>query len=1758
MSPLSNQELIQLVQEKLPEELTEQEVEQLRSRLRESPELRQALLEQLNFEAYLNEAFGRYEVSVERIVSSSPAGGRNRISGYWRWTALLFLGLMFGSVAYVVWIQPPPAEPQKLLGQQLAELDQDHPENDNSRTETIDTETKETGNQAPVNQIKGQIKGSEQASKDGADKPVSPENKPAAQQEIAQSATPASTKPMPDAANAAPQAPIDPTKLWKKEFEAEKFARGNVQIDDKNMGKDIGVIHADDANPVFVEHEITVPQEGKYRIELRYAAKVQRPLKLIVNGTPVLAGIARSTTRDWKPKVQAWFPVGEIDLKAGANTLRWEADPAAKQPRKGQFPAVDKFALTSSFAVTVPVNPQEVATTNTPWQPLASQDMPIQPAVDASFTAQGDQWGLRRDRLQQWLEPVANMPHQYRESQHGELPLASFEGLLKLRAPWPAHAVLRMSPYDHFGLRLHFWNGTEGITFQFSDRPAPWWGAYATTRQMGAPRPDKSVLINSADGRFDYSLHGPVEFRHQAGTLIFSRGDVRLMTVPMEHPPTEVYFDGKCTLSGFAMYRGAPFPDEIPQSRPFVLFSERPAQLKNQPQIGMGGIVSSLPDGGLELSSEKAKEPSQITIPIESPTLCELILQIEGATPGTGVFVGSATGQPTQRLAFCRETHTKRTCLGWLRGGEQHVDLAYDLQNQIVPFTSEKQWVRLVLGCGSLKCWISADGVHWGRALEPLRSVRGGFSEFGLYVLPGEERRSITLKRVEVRELNGLTAIVPDDLLDRVPRLPGDLEPEAWLESVLGSQPHQIDSQQWRQACALKTLSLGTAGELAKTLLSALIADVVVRPVSPADRVKFLNDVALISDTWDHAEGIAFSEAFEKLGQQLILEGHPQPCRFTGTALLNCPLWTTAPIKVPAESLARHELIQALYKEDWDEVGRICRWLRFWNKASHPGYQSFHGRDALRSLVELSEAGVQRFGNDAKPTPRPAVPGVDTVMWRHPLIELLSKEGYNVLAEFEAALAGDSFKDACQIVAAAGGSGALGLLPDAHDRRLLVSLPRAVSQAMREYPQLQKTMISQFGPIGRVRVRQAIAEGNAAGIQAATLQFTGTEAAAEAHAWLGDQALAAGNFVQAIGQYQQALPTASVLMRQEIQAKMRLVSALSARPRLAGEPTTTSVTVGTQTLDATQFEQLVNDLRASRSKDLVADLASNAGDAGHPIQVPGPTGLEFGRRFAFDGSGGRQAGNNHYHGTDTTGREFAVRSVGKWLLTSNRFQVTAYDLASGQKVWNTGMKEEEGDAHNFPLLPMPPVVHAGKVYVRRLTRNGPELACLELATGNLLWNKRPGNHVLSDPLVIEDDLFAFVLEEPQIGLLQVSLANFEPLTGEIISQSVVMQLRDVWGTKVPCQAIASGDRIIASIGGSVVCCDLLGRLRWLRRQTWLPPADQYGFFRQFRQLPLVVDNRVYVMQPGVLSIECLDLENGRQLWQQAWPELRRIVGLVKNHVIIETNATLHALKAENGERAWSRTVLGPLEAQVCGELGGILIARTQRLRNDKRRVCVAWLDPVTGIETARCAFPELLDKDPQVASLVPDQGHVWMAWGKNPRDFRRELIELKPSGSALPGSGGDPALTRWTSHVSTEAQEMVAEFLPGWTLLTRQTPQQSGHQPEFQGQADLIQTQTVKNRSVILAREIRVDKTRPHRLRVRVGVEQGQPWQLAVKVNDQILLTSKLNDETPNKFGVFDVDLAPFDGQTVWLQVAQDVTGNGPASAYWKQLEIVE
>ena len=313
MSQLSDQELIQLVQEKLPDELTETELDQLRQRLRVSAELRDTLLEQLHFESYLNEALGKFEVSVEEIVAVGASSGGNRLGGYWGWKLALLLGLLLSSVLLVVlFTHPKPQSDPAIADTEKAKPDE------------------------------------EQAAKKKADEAeqVAQTKKPAETKPNVTTVAPATNPAEGPAPQAGQLAAVDPTQVWKQEYDAELFARGNIKIDDKNMGQGIGVIYADDLQPVFAEYDVSIPQGGKYRVDLRYAAKVQRPLKLLVNGQSVLTGIARSTTKDWKPANQAWFPAGEIELPAGQNVIRIEADPPPKQKRLGQFPALDKFSLT--------------------------------------------------------------------------------------------------------------------------------------------------------------------------------------------------------------------------------------------------------------------------------------------------------------------------------------------------------------------------------------------------------------------------------------------------------------------------------------------------------------------------------------------------------------------------------------------------------------------------------------------------------------------------------------------------------------------------------------------------------------------------------------------------------------------------------------------------------------------------------------------------------------------------------------------------------------------------------------------------------------------------------------------------------------------------------------------------------------------------------------------------------------------------------------------------------------------------------------------------------------------------------------------------------------------------------------------------------------------------------------------------------------------------------------------------------------------
>ena len=121
--------------------------------------------------------------------------------------------------------------------------------------------------------------------------------------------------------------------------EAEDFTSGNVTKDLTGYGAGIGVLVNHGEYPNRAEYDISVPTEGTYQLDLRYASGDSRPIRIYVNGILMLPNAASEVTGGFYPKNQKWFAEGILLLHAGINHIKFERDL--------YFPHIDKFLLIS-------------------------------------------------------------------------------------------------------------------------------------------------------------------------------------------------------------------------------------------------------------------------------------------------------------------------------------------------------------------------------------------------------------------------------------------------------------------------------------------------------------------------------------------------------------------------------------------------------------------------------------------------------------------------------------------------------------------------------------------------------------------------------------------------------------------------------------------------------------------------------------------------------------------------------------------------------------------------------------------------------------------------------------------------------------------------------------------------------------------------------------------------------------------------------------------------------------------------------------------------------------------------------------------------------------------------------------------------------------------------------------------------------------------------------------------------------------------
>ena len=600
----------------------------------------------------------------------------------------------------------------------------------------------------------------------------------------------------------------------------------------------------------------------------------------------------------------------------------------------------------------------------------------------------------------------------------------------------------------------------------------------------------------------------------------------------------------------------------------------------------------------------------------------------------------------------------------------------------------------------------------------------------------------------------------------------------------------------------------------------------------------------------------------------------------------------------------RSELLHLIDQRAWDHVSALCRRLERYATEPRSSLSSISPMAAYAAWLARPHTGIHLIEK-----PEPA--------WQPPLVHKLSREAYNLLADFQAALDGQSYGDACRILTSLDPEKAVGLVPWAGEDQLYVSFSTAAKLAMEQHPGMAEELRSQHAARAMVRVRRAQAQGDDLTLRAATVHYLGTEAASEAHLWLGNRALSDGRFARAISHYRRVTPQDDI-GRANVAARIRLAAAMLGEQW--GTPVAQPVPLDEGQIAAADFEQLVAEMyETHRAPDGLIPIADarlrEPLDAAafevktHEKQV-GLLGNWSNLRPSGVVDEDASVGNRTL--VDWQASQLNVNCTEDRLFITNRFQMECYDHKRGTARWRTPISEGGANGQWWTHAPARPAWGGGKVFVRMIRSNGPHLVALDAESGAVVWKaSRPSDSELPDPVLISNPMWItgqlFVLglvSEHQSVVLH--LVRVDAQTGELLETSPLVTLHETWRQHQACEATAIDEHILVNLGGATLCCRSDGSVNWLRHVAWLPTSVDPAWAYRNYEVPLVVGDRVLTAPTGSRTLQCLDLTTGRLHWKRLFPHLRSVIGHHAGRVFVETADGIGVVDATSGEVLWQR------------------------------------------------------------------------------------------------------------------------------------------------------------------------------------------------------------------------------------------------------------
>jgi outer membrane protein assembly factor BamB len=1182
-------------------------------------------------------------------------------------------------------------------------------------------------------------------------------------------------------------------------------------------------------------------------------------------------------------------------------------------------------------------------------------------------------------------------------------------------------------------LWIHAWSGKEGVSLYSYGVNGPW-AAYRTTRVGKEPHPSGFVLVARDQDRMARTNPGTTmvfDLRWDDGLLTLSRGDVRILDVPLAAAPHDVYFEGQALVRDLEMVPSPPLPappqpatrDKTPASvdisiepggtGKWVLRSASPSQPVPAPgdvNPVVGGSLQQSPQGGVQFVADKNPQPVWATIPVPPGGPREVVLQIDAWDPLTGVVLAGADGTPQRTFVVLPNQLNKNVRqLELMPPGDARIEATALPYQSPIAGVGSRGWLKFVQCGGMLRCAISADGRGWTEACAPLVGAPV-FRAIGLHAQAQAATRSITLGALQSHPFEMLQSLAPANVPAPTGELPGAVALPAWRAAALAVKPAEIAEGDWVRACALRQLGGECSRDLAVDLLDMLGKEGLSRPLSLDDHLRLLDEIATLAPVWDApVQASRVAALYADLGRMLADRGAPHPYSTVARHQQTCPLLCSSPFPFFPQWLARGELLDAYVAGRWAEMDEVTARVRFFGFPTTPFLDWAFKIAQTRLGSQDAPAGATQPHLQAD--------------WRQPLIAEPDKEAATIAADFRTALVENDIRHASESIVSAATDRQAGLVAAAGDSDLLVRLSTLMEDAIRTQPQVAEMMRAEFGQRGGLRLRQAIDTGDVAMLEALAAQYPGTEAAAEARLLLGDRCLAAGDIGGARRFYGQARFGIAATLRERLDAAEQLAAALQGDVA-AADPVAGAVAIGAARVDAGQWQKLVADLRTARA-------TAATGGRNLPTVVdrlPAPRTYEPMPRQRLEGDVGQNPTVIHVdyqnagllpppnpatppnpaqpaYAIDWVARQAALVAAGPRLLASNRFQLASYDAQSGQLQWRAGLGAEAGPTHAWAGQPMRPALSSTHAFVRRLRGTGPLLAAIRLTDGAVTWERKTGadvSFVASDPVLVNRTLYACTATRTSDGH-SLALASFSAADGALIDERPLTQLHGPWLTSqsVDCQLVPVGDAFVVSCGAGVACCDRGGATRWLRLEPWVPYSVDPLWLLQAQVPPLVWRDRLFVVQPAVPGVIALDAASGRALWRRGFAGVRRVVGLAnaaaRPLVVVERETGLAALDAESGETVWHADLPDQLDGCLVSGGDGVWAACQEPVPNEAaRQPVLVWLDGATGAVRHRTPLPQLKDVLPRLGPFLPVGDRVWTLFGRGPTEPSRDLVELLP------------------------------------------------------------------------------------------------------------------------------------------------------------------